>query len=62
PTPERIGKYRVKSTFQLGEASIIAAKLGVVTVSDFRPAELPLGGEGAPLMPYLDYILFRHPK
>ncbi|NTW50055.1 MAG: anhydro-N-acetylmuramic acid kinase [Chlorobiales bacterium] len=62
PTPERIGKHFVRSTFQLGEASLIAAKLGVVTVSDFRPAELPLGGEGAPLMPYLDYILFRHPK
>lgn len=59
PEPERIGTHRVRSTFQLGDGSVIASELGVVTISDFRTAELPLGGDGAPLMPYLDFLLYR---
>jgi anhydro-N-acetylmuramic acid kinase len=45
----------------MGEASIIAAELGVPVVSDFRPADLALGGQGAPLVPLLDYVAFHHP-
>ena len=48
-------------TWQMGEASIIAAELGVPVVSDFRPADLALGGQGAPLVPLLDYVAFHHP-
>ena len=48
-------------TWQMGEASIIAAELGVPVVSDFRPADLALGGQGAPLVPLLDYLAFHHP-
>ncbi len=50
------------STLQIGEPSIIAARTGITTIADFRPADIALGGQGAPLVPYADYLLYVHAK
>ena len=51
---------QVACTWQMGEASVLAARLNIPVVSDFRPADLSVGGQGAPLVPLLDYVSFCH--
>jgi len=53
---------RTASTLQVGDPSIIANRTGILTVGDFRVADIALAGEGAPLVPILDYIYFRTPQ
>lgn len=49
------------STLQIGDPSVLANLLGVPVVGDFRVADMALGGQGAPLVPYFDYVSFADP-
>ena len=49
-------------TWQSGDGAVLATRLGVPVVSDFRPADMAAGGKGAPLVPLFDFFLYRDPR
>ena len=59
PSPVDYLGYDISSTMQIGDPAVLSKLSGIITIGDFRTGDIALGGEGAPLIPYFDYILFQ---
>lgn len=58
PEKKEMFGFEISSTLQIGDPSVLSKLLNKIVVGDFRTADIAVGGQGAPLVPYFDYILF----
>jgi len=62
PKLKQFGEKNVRSTLQLGDPAVLAQLTGIATVGDFRVSDVAVGGQGAPLVPYFDWLFFKKLK
>ncbi len=62
--PDKVNMFgkTVGATLQIGDPSVLAKLTGIVSIGDFRVGDVALGGQGAPLVPYFDYLVFHSKK
>jgi anhydro-N-acetylmuramic acid kinase len=62
PQIQKFANRQISSTLQLGDPCVLAQLTGITTVGDFRVADVAVGGQGAPLVPYFDWLFFKQLK
>ena len=62
PRPKKMFGKTIRATLQIGDPSVLATITRIPTIGDFRVADMAVGGQGAPLVPYFDWLVFRSKK